>query len=90
MLMVVDRADQSMFALPCFTYTVKDRIGDGLYVHLIGLLRHFKVNNLRLFTMTDEQGAGVNHIVEYIHRLLNECTDERPLPLIFYLQLDSY
>lgn len=88
--LVVDGADQTKFSLPHFTTSVKDQRGHGLAVHLIGLLRHAALNRLRLFTMTDEHASGANHIVESIHRLINEIEEaEERLPPHLFLQLDN-
>lgn len=76
--LVVDGADQSKFALPWVTTRVKDQRGDGLSVHLIGLLHHQQVNRLRLFTITDENATWVNHITASIYRQLNEIDDDVP------------
>lgn len=85
--MIVDRDDQSKFAMAFFTYRVKYQRSHGLPVHLIGLLRHLQVNKLRVFTMTDVHMTGANHIFESVHRLLNGCADEGPLLPILYFQL---
>lgn len=87
--LVVDGADQTKFALPHFCTSVKYQQGHGIAVHLIGLLRHGAINKLRLFTMTDEHASGANHIIEPIHRLINEIEyTEGGLPATLFLQLD--
>lgn len=89
MSFVVDGADQSAYALPHFVTKVKDSRGHGLKVHLIGLLYHSTVNRLRLFTMTDEHQKGANHIIECIHRFVNDHAREGPLPRRLFVQLDN-
>ena len=85
----IDGADQSAFCLPHFCNGIKDSRGHGMKVHLIGLLRHQKKNHLRLFTMTDNHSTGANHIIEVLHRFINELSALGDLPPILFIQLDN-
>lgn len=87
--MVLDSTDQSKFGLPWFPTRVKNQRCHGLSVGLIGIFRHAPVNKLRLFTRTDEHATVSNHIIESIHRIVNEVADDGSLPGIFYLQLNN-
>ncbi len=86
---VIDGADQSAYSLPHFVTKVKDVRGQGLKVHLIGVLQHLSMNRLRLFTMTEDHQTGANHIVECVHRFVNDVAREGPLPRTLFLQLDN-
>ncbi len=86
---IVDGADQSAFGLPHFMVKTKDDRGHSLKVRLIGLLGHYQENRLRLFTLTEEYPTGANHIVEAIHRYLNERINQSVLPRILFIQLDN-
>lgn len=68
---IVDGADQSAFGLPNFTTTPKSQKGHSLKVKLIGLLEHKPECQLFLYTMTQEHETGASHIVEVIHRFIN-------------------
>lgn len=74
---IVDGADQSAFSLPHFTTKTKDQRGQGLKVHLIGLLQHSFTNNLCLYAMTENHETGSNHIIEVVHRFLNKKSTAR-------------
>lgn len=86
---VVDGADQSAYSLPHFIFDVKDQRGLGIKVHLIGLLHHAQQSILQLYTMTDEHKKGSNHIIEVIHRFVNEKAKAGPLPKKLFIQLDN-
>lgn len=86
---IVDGADQSAFGLPHFTTVTKSRTGHSLKVKLIGVLEHNIENNLHLYTMTQEHETGANHIIETIHRFLNERRKKGPLPPVFFVQVDN-
>lgn len=86
---VIDGADQHAFSLPHFVTTTKDQRGHGMRVHLVGVLQHAKEKVLRLYTMTDEHATGSNHIVEAVHRFIQDVAQNGPLPLQFFLQLDN-
>ena len=86
---VVDGADQSAFSLPHFVTKTKETRGEGLKVHLIGLLQHLSVNKLSLFTMTDDHDTGANHIIECIHRFINDTARDGTLPRQLFVQLDN-
>ncbi len=86
---VVDGADQSAYSLPHFVTKVKDGRGQGLKVHLIGVLQHLSLNHLRLYTMTDDHQTGANHIVECVHRFINDAARDGPLPKTLFVQLDN-
>ena len=86
---VVDGADQSTYDLPHFTTKTKQSQGDGLKVHLIGLLQHMSMNRLNLYTMTSDHETGSNHIVEVIHRFINNAANESTLPRHAFIQLDN-
>jgi len=86
---VVDGADQSASALPHFITKVKGSNGDGLKVHLIAVLQHLTVNQLSLYTMTNDHDKGSNHIVECIHRFINNVARDGQLPRYLFVQLDN-
>jgi len=87
---IVDGADQSAYGLPHFTTKTKDTSkGRGLKVHLIGALEHNVDNILHLFTMTEEHETGSNHIVETVHRFLNDRRDRGKLPPNLFVQVDN-
>ena len=67
----------------------KDDRGHSLKVRLIGLLQHNQQNKLHLFTLTEEYPSGANHVVEAIHRFLNERVNQSTLPRTFYVQVDN-
>ena len=86
---VVDGADQTAYNLPHFVTKIKGSRGDGMKVHLIGLLQHRNVNKLNLFTMTANHQTGANHIIECIHRFINCESRERKLPRRLFVQMDN-
>lgn len=65
-------ADKTKFPMPHFITNIKDERGHGLTVHLIGLLVHATASQLRLFIMTYDHATGANHIIEAIHRLVDD------------------
>lgn len=85
----VDGADQSAFSLPHFVQSVKDDRGHGLKVSLVGILQHGQPNKLNLFTMTENHEKGSNHIVEAIHRCINQRFRDGFLPKHFFVQFDN-
>lgn len=86
---VIDGADQKAYSLPHFITSVKDQRGHGLKIHLIGVLQHLSPNQLRLFTMSDEHETGSNHVVEVLHRLINELASMGKMPKTLFIQLDN-
>lgn len=86
---IIDGADQSAFGLPHFSTTTKDVTGHALKVRLIGLLEHSTPNRLHLYTLTEEHETGSNHIVESLHRFINDRNVRSPLPPLLYVQLDN-
>ncbi len=86
---IVDGADQSAFGLPHFMIKTKDDRGHSLKVRLIGLLEHNQTNQLRLFTLTEEYPTGANHVIEAIHRFLNERINQSILPRTFFIQVEN-
>lgn len=86
---IVDGADQSAFGLPHFTTSHKSQRGHALKVKLVGLLEHRLANKLYLYTMTQEHQTGANHVVEVLHRFINQKHTTGPLPSKFYVQLDN-
>lgn len=86
---IIDGADQSAFTLPHFVTKIKDSRGHGLKVHLIGVLQHCSINKLTLFTMTDDHQSGANHIIECIHRFINDRARDQPLPRRLFIQGDN-
>ncbi len=86
---ILDGADQSAFGLPHFMVKTKDDRGHSLKVRLIGLLEHNQKNKLRLFTLTEEYPTGANHVVEALHRFLNERINQSVLPRTFFIQVDN-
>lgn len=87
--LVIDGADQSAFTLPHFAVKTKEQRGVGIKIHLIGVLQHRSLNRLSLYTMTDEHQTGSNHVVEAMHRCINDLSKEGPLPKNLHLQLDN-
>lgn len=87
--LAIDGADQKNYTLPHFSTHTKDERGHGLAVHLVGVLIHASISQLRLFTMTDEHATGSNHIVEAIHRVVDEISKCGRLPRTLFLQLDN-
>lgn len=86
---VIDGADQSAYTLPHFVTKTKDSRGNGLKVHLIGVLQHLSINKLSLYTMTENHKTGANHIVECVHRFINDAAREGEIPRTVFLQLDN-
>ena len=86
---VIDGADQSAYSIPHFITKLKTSKGEGLKVHLIGALQHLPLNRLRLFTMTDDHETGSNHIVECLHRFINDVGRGGCLPRTLFVQLDN-
>lgn len=89
MSIVIDGADQTAFTLPHFAVSVKDTRGHGMKVHMIGLLHHGIINQLNLFLMTDEHETVSNHIIEVLHRFINEKAGTGTLPTKLTVQLDN-
>ncbi len=87
--LIVDGADQSAYGLPHFVTTTKDVHGQAMKVRLIGVLEHASLNTLRLYSMTEEHKTGANHIVESIHRTLNDIAMVATLPPCLYIQADN-
>lgn len=85
----VDGADQSAFGLPHFATSTKNMRGRALRVRLIGILEHGSEKKLHLFTMTEEFQTGANHIIECVHRFIQERVRSGPLPPTLYVQLDN-
>lgn len=86
---IVDGADQSAFGLPQFVTKTKDERGRSLKVCTIGVLEHKRHNQLHIFTMTEDQETGANHIVESVHRFLTTRVTTEPLPSKLFLQVDN-
>ncbi len=86
---IIDGADQAAFGLPHFTTLTKDVRGNALKVRLIGILQHGSPNKLRLYTMTEEQQTGANHIVEALHRFLNDLATASKIPSYLHIQADN-
>ena len=86
---VIDGADQAAFGLPHFVYDTKDTVGHKLKVKLVGLKEHGHIPKICLYLMTEEFATGTNHVVETIHRWLNEKSKHGPLPPTLYIQLDN-
>ena len=84
---VIDGADQIAFRLPHFTTLTKTAIGHSLKVKQVGLLKHQNPNELRLYTMTEEHQSGENRIVETIHRILVDSSNENKLAPTFFTKL---
>lgn len=70
--LVIHGSDQTKFSLPKFVTQTNDKCCHGLRIHLIGVLEHAHVRHLRLFTMTEYHENGSSHIVEAIHKVLND------------------
>lgn len=86
---IIDGADQSAFGLPHFVEKTKAQRGHSLKVKLVGVLEHASENVLRLLTMTEEHESGSNHIVESLHRFLEDRSKISPVPPKLYMQLDN-
>ncbi len=87
--LIMDGADQSAYGLPHFTTTTKDVKGQSMKVRLIGVLQHASTNTLRLYTMTEEHKTGANHIIESLHRALNDMAMTNSLSQCLYIQADN-
>ncbi len=86
---IVDGADQQAFGIPHFITKTKNQKGFSLKVNLIGLLEHGISNNLYLYTMTEDHETGANHIIETIHRFINDRRTKGPLSPKFFVQVDN-
>ncbi len=86
---IVDGADQHAFGIPHFITKTKSQKGFSLKVKLIGLLEHGVNNNLHLYTMTEDHETGANHIIETVHRFINDRRTKGPLPPKFFVQVDN-
>lgn len=87
---VVDGADQKSYGLPHFIFDTKSDKGHKMKVKCIGVLEHLKEKSLTLFTMTEEFESGANHVLEFVHRVLN-CKKALlgKRPQIIYVQVDN-
>lgn len=85
----IDGADQSAFGLPHFAVNAKSTRGRALKVKLVGLLEHGPEKRLYLYTMTEEFETGANHIIECLHRFINDRSLKGRLPSTLYIQLDN-
>lgn len=56
-------------------------------VDLVGVLLHSLISSLCIFKMTDKQSTGVNHIVEVIHRVINDTSSWGDLRSTLFLYL---
>lgn len=79
-------ADYSAFDPPYFKVRPKEDRGHYLKVEMIGLLKHSAEDRLRLFTMTANMETVASHVIETVHRSLNDSTDHRELPPTLYFQ----
>ncbi len=86
---IVDGADQHAYGLPHFITKTKKQTGLALEVKVVGCLEHNVENKLHLYTMTEEHKTGANHIIEVIHRFLNDRRNRGPLPRTFFVQVDN-
>ena len=86
---IIDGADQHDFSLPHFVTKIKEARGNGMRTHLIGALRHSSNKALRLYTMSDDHATGSNHIVETVHRFIQDVAARGYVPKHFFLQLDN-
>lgn len=86
---ILDGTDQCAFGIPYFTNYTKNRRGHGLKVKLVSVLYHAKQNFLHLFTMTQKQETGANHIIEAIHRFINRRRIVGQLPRKLFVQLNN-
>lgn len=68
--LAIDRADQSKYFLSHFITQRNDQRGHRMPLHVFGVLLHSPVPVLRLFTMTDDNKTGANHIIEVLRRVL--------------------
>lgn len=76
----VDGVELSESTLPQFDTSTKDQRGNGLSVYLVGLLIHVPISVLRLFTMTHNNSTVTNHVIESVHRVLNDIHRTVSLP----------
>lgn len=87
--MVVDGADQSAFGLPHFTFDTKSSPGHKLKMKLVGVLEHGPTKMLNLFLLTEEFQTGGNHVIESIHRVIQQKYESGLFPKTLYVQLDN-
>ena len=86
---IMDGADQSAFGIPHFVEKTKGQRGHALKVKLVGILEHARENVLRLLTVTEEHETGSNHIVEALHRFIQDRSSSSSVPPRLYIQLDN-
>lgn len=83
-------ADQTSSSIPRLPTAVKDQIHHGIPVHLVGVLIQGVINKLRLFKMTKEHAKVSHHMMESVHRFINEVDEqEGRLPPNLLVQLDN-
>lgn len=73
-LIIIDRADQSLFGLPHFLIKAKDVRGKEIKIILIRLLENQQPSSLHLSTMTANREMGAHHNVEAIHRFVENLS----------------
>ena len=89
---IVDGANQEAFSLPHFHHKMKaESTGYSIEMGLIGLIEHLpgQVRSVRLFTMAEDMETGSNHVIEVIHRWLQEKEERGVLPSRLLVQLDN-
>lgn len=87
--LVVAGAGQSKFALPHFTESVKQNLAGGFAVHLVVVVQHALVSQLRLFKLVDSHETGYNHVFEAIYRVINDFVKTGKLLSKLFVQLDN-
>lgn len=59
-------------------------------MHLVSILIHAVVSELRLVTMTDDHATSANNLIVAIHRVINLKEMLGNLPIPFFIQVDTY
>lgn len=67
---IIDGAEKSAFGISDFISRSKKKNGKAMKVKLICVQEHLKPSRVHLFTMTEEQETGFNHVMETLHRFL--------------------
>lgn len=89
MSIAIDGADQSAFGLPHFVTVTKDTRGHSIKVKLVGIVQHGRQKHISLYTMSENHETGANHVIECLHRFLNNRNDQFGLSKNLYIQMDN-
>lgn len=86
----VDGAHQSKLALPRFVSPTKEELVPVLHKHLICVIEHTPIHHLRLYTMTHNHYTGADHIVEAVHKIINDKVSLQKLRRKLFVQMVNY